>query len=257
MSYSINCKLCGGIVLLRAEAGGRKGWFAFDTGAMQTTLNSVYYPDLAGERVDVYKYDSDVTGSAASSGTISHLCLGDTTVERLDILNMDMSYVENALRTQEPDIEFLGSIGIDVIGAHDVLLDYAAKTIALDPETRFDACNEVPLAMEKLPLISCAFGDKSYRFALDTGASACLIGQELAGQLNLRPAEAPPHLCTLPSAVIGDRPYEGLQAVVGDIAAIRGKTGADGVIGYQLLSRQRSVLGFRSGVLRLETIEEQ
>lgn len=252
MRNTMDFKLCGGIALVRAEAGGREGWFAFDTGAMQTTLNSVRFPKLEGEPLEVHKYDGDVKDSGACSCAIPRLRLGALAFEPLDVLCMDMSYVENALRTQEPGIEFLGSVGIDVIGTHDVLLDYEARTITFDPETDCEGWDTVPLAMGKLPLIACSLGGEAYRFALDTGASACLVGQDLSQALALKPAEAPPHLCELPCVLLGARAIDGMQAVVSDMTAIRAKTGADGVIGYQLLSRQRSILGFRSGILRLE-----
>lgn len=258
MSNVIDFMLCGGIPLVRAKAGDCAGWFAFDTGAMRTTLNRAYFPKLElGEQLEIYKYDGDVKDSGACSCTIPRLRVGALNIAPLEVLCMDMSYVENALRTQEPDIEFLGSIGIDVIGAHDVLLDYTAKTITFDPGARLGACHEVPLTMGKLPLISCSLGGKDYRFVLDTGASACLVGQDVAKQLALKPSEAPPHLCELPRAVIGRHAYDGMQAVISDMTAIRAKTDADGVIGYQLLGRQRSMLGFRSGKLQLENGERQ
>lgn len=258
MNNTIDFMLCGGIVLVRAEADGRSGWFAFDTGAMRTTLNRAYFSKLeVGEHLEIYKFDGDVKDSGARSCTIPRLRVGALNIAPFEALCMDMSYVENALRTQEPDVEFLGSIGIDVIGAHDVLLDYAAKTIIFDPGAHLDACHEVPLTMGKLPLISCSLGGKKYRFVLDTGASACLIGQDVANQLALKPSEAPPHLCELPRAVIGGHAYDGMQAVVSDMTAIRAKTDADGVIGYQFLGRQRSMLGFRSGILQLENGERQ
>lgn len=252
MANELSFRLCGGIILVRAEACGKEGWFAFDTGAMQTTLNRVHFPDLEGEALDIYKFDNDVQGSGARSCTISDFRLGVLSRETLDVLCMDMSYVENALRTQDADIEFLGSVGIDIIGEHDILLDYAGQSIVFDPTDALGEYDEIELTMGKLPLVSCTIGGEAYSFALDTGASACLIGQDMAERLSLQPSEAPPHVCTLPCVTIGKRTFEGMQAAVSDITAIREKTGADGVIGYQLLSRQRSLLGFHSGVLQLE-----
>lgn len=252
MAEVLSFRLCGGIVLVRAEACGKEGWFAFDTGAMQTTLNRVYFPELEGEALDIYKFDDDVKGSGACSCTVPVFRLGALSREELSVLCMDMSYVENALRTQDAEIEFLGSVGIDVIGEHDVLLDYAKQSIVLDPTDGLDNCDEVTLTMGKLPLLPCSIGGETYSFALDTGASACLIGQDMAERLSLEPSEAPPHICTLPCVLVGERAYEGMQAAVSDITAIREKTDADGVIGYQLLARQRSFLGFRNGVLQLE-----
>lgn len=43
---TIAFRLIKGIMLIPATADGQEGYFAFDTGAMQTAVNRAYFPEL-------------------------------------------------------------------------------------------------------------------------------------------------------------------------------------------------------------------
>ena len=45
-------KLVDGIMLVSVTANGKEGFFAFDTGAMETAVNRAYFPEMQGERVE-------------------------------------------------------------------------------------------------------------------------------------------------------------------------------------------------------------
>ena len=42
-------KLVSGIMLIQVTANGKEGFFAFDTGAMQTAVNKAHFPEMQGE----------------------------------------------------------------------------------------------------------------------------------------------------------------------------------------------------------------
>lgn len=132
-------KLVDGIMLVSVTANGKEGFFAFDTGAMETAVNRAYFPEMQGEHIDIAKFSEGVKKSSADEGILDTLRFADGERSNMPVLIMDLMYVENALKPAMPDLKFLGTLGIDVIQSYTVLLDYNAAEITLDPEYGFEA----------------------------------------------------------------------------------------------------------------------
>ena len=58
----------------------------------------------------------------------------DWSISEASVLLLAMGYVEKPLRGAKPDLDFLGTMGIDIIKSHTVLLDYANSQVVLDEE---------------------------------------------------------------------------------------------------------------------------
>ena len=207
-------KLVGGILLIPAEANGKEGFFAFDTGAMQTAINKAYFSEIRGEHIDIAKFSEGVKEDAAEEGTLNTLRFSDMELSDVPVLIMDLMYVENALKAAMPDLKFLGTLGIDVIRNYTVLLDYNATEIILDPE--------------------------------------CGIENQAAIPMQLIPTPKSPNIVTVPVVRVGENEYVKIKATISNISAIQKKVPVEGVIGYQILSPQRSVLDFKNHRLILE-----
>lgn len=177
---SITFKNLAGIILIPAQANGIEGWVAFDTGAMQTALNKKYFLELEGEAIKIAKFDGEVATTGAMETHLREFSLDGITVNDLPVLLMDMAYVENNLRTIDPDFRFLGSVGIEVVRKEPVLVDYARSTVILDPEIDTNDAEKLPLSMEALPVITLELAGEPHRFVLDTGANTCLLSSELS-----------------------------------------------------------------------------
>ena len=247
-------KLVGGIMLIPATANGKDGFFAFDTGAMQTAVNKAYFPEMQGERIDIAKFTEGVKKDTAAEGVLDSLRFAD--VERADmpVLIMDLMYVENALKPSMPDLKFLGTLGIDMIRNYTVLLDYNAAEIVLDPEHGFENQMVIPMRYEKLPVIEVETANCTCDFVLDTGASICLLGQSFQDDPELAPNSETPDIVTVPVVRVGENEYENITATISDISAIKKRVSVDGVIGYQVLSPQRSILDFKNNQLIMEKV---
>ena len=173
-TVKIPYKLVNGILLIPVAANGKEGFFALDTGAMQTAVNRAHFPEMQGEQIDIAKFTEGVRKSTAAEGVLDSLCFAGTELSNLPVLIMDLMYVENPLKTLLPGLTFLGTLGIDVIRDHTVLLDYKSDVILLDPEEGFENAVEVPMECDKLPVIPVEVCGKTCDFVLDTGqASAC------------------------------------------------------------------------------------
>lgn len=248
----LDCKIINGIILIPALADGQSGCFAFDTGAMQTAVNKTHFKDIQGESVDIAKFSQEVVEDCANKGTLGSLNFSGVEKHGLPVLIMDLSYVENALKTLEPDIRFLGTLGIDVIRDYSVFIDYSLPELILDSERAFDDCTEVPMTLDKLPVISLEIDGRECDFVLDTGANTCLLGKSFDGSPNIKPSSEQAGIVNVPAVLVGDREYENITAVISDISAIREKVLVEGVIGYQILAHQRCILDFKENKLLLE-----
>lgn len=252
---TIAFRLIKGIMLIPATADGQEGYFAFDTGAMQTAVNRAYFPELQGNTIEIAKFTEGVKKANAEEGVLPTLNVAGIARENLPVLLMDLMYVEKKLKTADPEIRFLGTMGIDVIQAYNVLLDYEKQEIVLDPEqTDFASQREAPMRLEKLPIIPVEIGGETMDFVLDTGASVCLLGERFRTMPGLTPVPDMPNVMMLPALTVAGKPYAQLMAVLSNIAPIQQKVPVEGVIGYQVLSPQRSLLDFRGQRLLLEIV---
>ncbi len=247
-------KLVNGIILIPVRANEKEGFFAFDTGAMQTAINKAYFPELQGEHIDIAKFSEGVKKSTADKGTLNVLRFSDVERPDLPVLIMDLMYAEKALKQVMPDLKLLGSLGIDVTRNYTVLLDYTAGEIILDPEHAFETQATIPMSCEKLPVIEVEAADRKCHFVLDTGANTCLLGQSFQDVAQLITVSERPGVVTIPAVRVGENEYKNITAVISDISAIQKRVPVDGVIGYQILSRQRSILDFKNNQLIMEKI---
>ena len=250
-------KLVGGILLIPATANEKEGYFAFDTGAIQTAVNKAHFPEMQGERIEIAKFSEGVKKASAAEGILNTLHFSDVECSNTPVLIMDLMYVENALKAAMPDVKFLGTLGIDVIRNYTVLLDYNAAEIILDPEHGFENQVTVPMRYEKLPVIEVEVANRTCDFVLDTGANTCLLGQSFQNAPQLIPASKTPNIVTAPVVRVGENKYENITSVISDISAIKKKVPVEGVIGYQVLSPQRSVLDFKNHMLIMEKTQKR
>jgi len=250
--FQISFKLVNGIILIPVTANGKEGFFAFDTGAMQTAVNKAYFPEMQGEHIDIAKFSEGVKKGTAEEGILGSLRFYNAEHSNMPVLIMDLMYVENALKAAIPGLKFLGTLGIDVIRNYTVLLDYEATEIILDPQCGFENQMMIPMQYEKLPVIEVEVANRTCDFVLDTGANTCLLGQSFQDDPQLISVSETPGIVTVPVVRVGENEYKSITAVISDISAIKKKVPVEGVIGYQVLSPQRSILDFRNHQLIME-----
>lgn len=223
---------------------------------MQTAINKAYFPEMQGEHVDIAKLSEGVKKSTADKGTLNVLHFSDVERSDLPVLIMDLMYVEKALKPAMPDLRLLGSLGIDVIRNYTVLSDYTAGEIILAPQQVFENQTKIPMSCEKLPIIEVEAADRKCHFALDTGANTCLLVQSFQDEPQLITVSERPDIVNIPAVCVGENEYKSINAVISDISAIQKRVLADGVIGYQVLSMQRSILDFKNNQLIMEKVQD-
>ncbi len=103
-------------------------------------------------------------------------------------------------------------------------------------------------------LIPAAANEKEGFFAFDTGAMQTAVNKAYCfrDDPQLIPVSQTPNIVTIPAVYVGENEYRSVAAVISDISAIQKKVPVEGVIGYQVLSPQRSILDFGNNQLIME-----
>ena len=250
----IDFKLLQGIILVQAAVNDEQGYLAFDTGAMQTALHKKYFSDIQGKELEIAKFSEGMKSDTATEITIRNLSFSDVTLTDRKVMLMDLSYVEDSLAAFDPSLRLLGTMGIDIIRNFSVMLDYGESKITLNPLSVFNKYTCVPLQMEALPVVEIEIDGEQYRFVLDTGANTCLLGAALQGRVPVQAVEGTPNIFNISSVSLQKRQYRDIASVFADISAIQSKVSVEGVIGYHILSAQRSYFDFSNQKLYLEEV---
>jgi hypothetical protein len=242
-------ELVGGIIMLDVCANGKEGKMAFDTGAMQTCLNKNYFEDFEGEEKEVSKFDGAVKTETTVKGKCDIKC-HDWELTETSVMLLDMNYVEKPLKGAKPDLVFLGTMGIDIIRDHKVLLDYATSQLIFDEEI-LESAETYDMNAEVLPVIDVCIGEESYKFVLDTGANTCMLDDSFK-QKGFKVLNETAGVVQIPTVSALGGEYRDTMAVITNMAAIKAKVDVSGVIGYQILKDCISYFDFVAGKISIQ-----
>ena len=167
----------------------------------------------------------------------------------------DLSHLENGT-------EVYGPIGYDVYRDYDLLFDYKGKTLTpIDPDYT-ETFLKVHKAMRHIPLVNSRIGTANLKFGIDCGASSDLIDSgrwgefknmmkrvkttKLKGVSNEEGMKV--HEGKLKSLKIGGKTFRNTRTVFNSISHLNMNKDEriDGLIGYQILSRQKTILSCRN-----------
>ena len=187
----------------------------------------------------------------------------------MKVITSDLSHLENGT-------EVYGLIGYAVYKDYDLLFDYKKKTLTLiDPDYTETFLKdhkykyeEVPLVMSKsmkyIPLIKGQIDTTSLTFGIDCGATSDLLDSGLWDEFknNLRRVDtaelqglsnekADVHMGKLKGLKIGGKTFRNTWTVFNDISHLNMDKDEriDGLVGYEILSRQKTILSYRNGKL--------
>lgn len=239
---TIHFELIGGIIMLDVSVNGKHGQMAFDTGAMQTCLNKNYF-DFSGEQKDISKFDGSVKTETAAKFNCDIKC-NEWIMPNTSVMIVDMDYVEKPLKGVKANLIFLGTIGIDMIRSHKVLIDYTTSHIILNAD-EIKNSETFKMAAEVLPIIDVCIEDEHYNFVLDTGANTCMLDESFKNK-GFKELNETANIVQIPQLVALGHRYNDIAAVYADMTAIKSKVDVSGIIGYQVLKECISYFDFDS-----------
>jgi hypothetical protein len=258
------------MLIAEAKINGKVRKFIIDSGAPSLILNSKH---AKSEKADSIK-NSAALGAQGVNSSISGMDitkipefdLYGIKIKNQDVLTMDLSHLERAL-----GIEIYGLIGYQVYKDYDMLFDYENNTVVfIQPDHTSDYLKnnynqntiaETPIEMRQhIPYVQGTIENQTLTFGIDNGAGSNLISEsfwellkkqvknvetaELKGAGESRDVKSG----ILKEIIIGNKKFENTQTVFNDISHLNtGKEASlDGLIGYEILSKQKTLLSFRN-----------
>jgi len=262
-------RLAANLVLVdNVRLNGVSGSMILDTGTSTMLLN---LPRLDGGSVRPAA-DHGVLGGAGGTTRavkrvwVSEFAWQDLRLGRFETIGMDLTHLEKQL-----GCPILGIIGFRTIRQYDLTVDYDRKEVTL---CRLEASGErldarqcptdairMPFELAgPLPVIPVTIGGEQLRFGVDTGATATVIDRSVDLRLSsahYRELDRSFYVgvdnqsrmtrrLQLHRTRVGSTDFDGMIAVVGDLAHLRRDFGIrlDGLLGYEFLCRRPMTLNF-------------
>ncbi len=257
------------LIVTQAVINGEKHNFIIDSGCPILYLNSKYFREKEDKGTHV-STSEDVNGKISGGQdviTVDSFDFNGICADSIKVMMSDLSHLENGT-------EVYGLIGYDVYRDYDLLFDYRHKTLTLiDPdytetflkEHRYKY-EEVPFDMSKamrhIPIIKAQVDTASLTFGIDCGATSNLIDSErwdefknmmkrvkttkLKGISNDEGKEV--HDGKLKRLKIGGKTFKNTRTVFNDVSHFNMSKDEriDGLIGYEVLSRQKTIMSYRN-----------
>ena len=268
-------EMMGRLISVDVAVNGVKRKFLLDTGAPKVILNANYFKppeDLS----EVRKISSSKSVNGSISGLdlmhIESIDLYGIRIEDQEVLTVDLSNLE-----RHTEKEIYGLIGYEMIKDYDLIFDYDEMKLTLvNPD--FFECYESMMLAEKeivvvpfeieahIPVLNAKVNSITYSFGLDSGAETNLIDDDLFEKFNdqinnitidtlsgMGDISREVNSAKINSMHIGNKELKNMDTVFSDISHINEgyKTKIDGLLGYELLSRQVSVISYARKELRL------
>lgn len=258
------------MIVTQAAINGEKHNFIIDSGCPILYLNSKYFRGNDDEEGARMSSSEDVNGKISGGQdviTAGSFDFNGIRANGIKVMASDLSHLEKGT-------DVYGLIGYDVYKDYDLMFDYKKKTLTLiDPDytetflkERKYEYDEVPFEMSKtmrhIPLIKAQIDTASLTLGIDCGAGNNLIDSKrwdefesmlrrvktttLKGISNDEGAEV--HVGKLKRIKIGGRTFRNTLTVFNDVSHFnRNKDERiDGLIGYEVLSRQKTILSYKN-----------
>ncbi len=261
----------GNLIALEAELNGKKRKFLLDSGSPKLILNAGHYGENEKETADAEGQKHMINQSEGVGGSIAGIDIGRIESFNLagirmkdqQVIVVDLTHLEREL-----DTEIYGLIGYDVIRNYDLMFDYKNKKLVLiDPEVYGDFLRKhsgsitdaLSLEMvEHIPVVSARIDGEVYRMGIDCGAENNLMDVRYFEKLkpclsklttdSLAGADANIQVVQkgrINKMKIGGTNFKNTEALFSDMSHFG--EGMDGLIGYEILSKQPTILSFSSG----------
>lgn len=261
-------KMAGNLIIVDVLLNGEKRNFLLDSGSPKVILNQKYFPNSD----TIHK--KSISSTKGVGGNISGMDI--VKVEQLDfagiqlnnqkVLTIDISHLEKELETK-----IYGLIGYDLIKDYDIIFDYDKKVLTLINPDYYEKYKKNEMLNRKLtivpfeftshiPVIKVMIDKREYSFGIDCGAESNLMDDDLFAQLNncLRKVSTDTlsgadkirkevKVGEIKKIFIGEKKFKNIHTVFNDMSHLNEgyKMKIDGLIGYQVLSKQKTMISYK------------
>ncbi len=269
-AIEIPFEMAGNLILVEVMLNGEERRFLLDSGAPKVILNANYVTQDSSRIASssTKGVNGSISGMNVAEG--QRLDFFGLEINNQDLITMNLSHLEEELGQ-----EFYGLIGFDLIKDYDLLFDYENRLLTLiSPETfetyRAEKLSEqtlqtIPIELKgHIPVVELQIADKVYRMGIDSGAESNLFHVDHFDSLealisnlgsdDLKGAgedHQTVKTADIAELQIGEKTFNNTRAIFSDISHLNEgyKLNVDGLIGYPILSAQKTLLSFHRGEL--------
>ncbi len=262
--------MIGNLIAVDVMVNNEKKIFLFDSGSPSVILNSKYIQTNDTVNKKTISSSKGVGGSISGMDieNIEKLEFGNIIMENQDVLTLDISHLENSLET---NIEIYGLIGYELIKDYDLLFDYEKKELTLInpdffPQYKNNELSDYKLTIvpfelsSHIPVIKARIGNKDYSFGIDCGAETNLMDKELLAPMltHLKHIEKDTLSGAGKSCIevtkglikkvyIEKKRFKNVSTLFNDMSHLNNgyKLKLDGLMGYELLSKQKTIISYK------------
>lgn len=264
-SFTVPFKIKNNFILVTAEVNGIKRNFVIDNGSPKLIFNNKH---KSNAQTITQTSNSNVQGVGGyinnmDINKVENFDFAGIQLKNQNVLSIDLTRLEKKLNT-----DIYGLIGYEIYKDYDLLFDYSKNELTFINPTKtdeyiknhFKSSIEIPIELNKhIATVKGIINDKEYTFGIDCGAETNLINAELFVSLknqlsklrkdNLRGAdkkETKVNSGNINSIKIGTINFSNTKTVFGDISQLNKAydLNADGLIGYEILSKQPTLLSY-------------
>jgi len=257
------------IPLVKAILNGESRMFILDNGSSKLILNSKYLENGSSNTQSI----SSAQGVNTSISGMDIVQLNDfdfygIKIGKSDVLTMDMAHLEQGLKTDS----IYGLIGYEVYKDYDMLFDYANNTLTfIQPEAtekylenryRRSKIETLPIEMRgHIPTVKVKAGKTEFLFGVDCGAGSNLLDEKHYASLKKYISKTEDadvagagetknnvKAGKLKKMTIGKKKFKKTYTVFNDMSHLNANKDIqiDGLIGYEILSKQKILLSFQN-----------
>jgi predicted aspartyl protease len=266
----VQFKMAGNLILVEALLDGVKRNFIVDNGAPKLILNAKYIAKTRDTNSKVISTAKGINGNISGMDIVKvkTFDFSGIKIEEQDVITTDLSHLEKELKA-----DIYGLIGYEIYKDYDLVFDYKAKTLTLlNPEkskvyveSKFNKKNfvSVPISMDVkgqyLALVNADIAGRNMKLALDCGAESNLLDTDLfesvKSEMNklhsdqLHGADKGTQTVQsgkLKTLKLGTKVFKKVKTVFSSMKQISEgyKIQLDGIIGYEILSKQKTWLSY-------------
>jgi len=258
------------LIVVEVELEGIKRKFILDTGSPKVVLNGKYFPsDSKGSFI------SNVKGVNAQNINMYTKKVSKLDFYGISTKNSEMMVVDLSHLKADIGFEFYGLIGYEIIRDYDLIFDYEKKLLTLIAPDHYETYKKTHLSKATLevvpmqqrghiPVLETKVGDNLLKLGIDCGAEVDLLDASLYDQMQqqlsnlgteeLKGAQKNVEVVSkgvLNSLSIGQKQFSSTPTLFKDITHLNSSLDAkiDGLLGYPILSKQRTLISFRRNEL--------
>lgn len=269
-TIQIPFEMAGKLILTKATVNGEEKNFLLDSGSPKIILNARYFNDGLKEAKTI----SSTKGVGGSVSGVNVYPIDTFSWHTLNIANEELLTLDISHLEEELEAEIHGLIGYELFKDYDLLFDYEKNILTLiEPgeagsflaQTSSKVRYDIPFQQGgHIPILAAVVDNDTLSLGLDCGAESNLLSssifEELKPQLEditqdeligIGSEKNMVQKGSIKNMRIGGLDFTSIRTVFSDISHLNEgyQLQLDGLIGYEILSRQKTLLSYARKML--------